>query len=403
MKPTNITWDVERIKKITMENIEKNTLAQVEKPPRPFQKIVAIIGAIIMLLFATTALAVTGIIDFSSVFSSIFNNQAAAPYVQTGDDILVQVNESEVEVNLLAIFVDSSRVGGVYLELEIIDPSGEKLSDSLLLLLYDEGLAYQALNLHMPVEVQWIDAYTIHAGLFLPFVEIDDLGDILIRFSLIATHIQRAEALSTGFVVGKHIGIDAPVVLPSAEFVEITSITQEGSSLTVAHQQSDPMLHGWGVGMLGLMGENGEIIWPNRQSSTHGVPGQESIFHIGIEDPSTFTFVWTGEFSRQLIPGDWAFTISGDILLNPETISGYYEDKKVEITLGATSVEVVVFGEIDIFQDNPLVLTLADGTTIEPSFNGAEGGRDMATLQYSMDFIHPEDVVEVRFRGVEIG
>jgi len=307
----NETWDVHRIKELTMSKIQHSTVGAKQSAPRRFRRGFTAIAAVITLVFATTALAVSGVIDFDSIFQSIFRNETAAPYVQTGADITVHANEGDVEVELIAAFWDDTRIGGLYLELEIHDPTGERLSDTLVLLRWDEWLGYDPItNPWGQVEVEFLDNYTLRAGFFVyAGLALTEARDILVRFDMIASGIQ-----------------------------------DSGVSLST-------------------------------------------------------------EYAAHTMLGNWEFVIPNDTALQAGIFKGYFEGHPTQVTLGATNVELEIFvGGFDIFQDNPLVLYLADGAIVEPRFNGAEGGvYDLATLQYSMDFIHPEDVVRVTFRGVEIG
>ena len=311
MNTQNETWDVHRMKELTMSKVQHSAVGAKQSAPRRFRRSFAATAVAVVLVFAlvTTALAVSGVIDFSSIFRSIFNSEEAAPYVQVGEDITIHANEGEVEVELIAAFFDDTRIGGLYLELKIHDPTGVRLSESLVLLRWDEWLGYAPMtNPWGQTEVEFLDDYTLRAGFFVyDGLALTEAGDILVRFDMIASGIQ-----------------------------------ESGVSLST-------------------------------------------------------------EYAEHTMLGDWEFVIPNDTALQAGIFNGYFEGHRTRVTLGATNVEIEIFvGGFDIFQDNPLVLYLADGTTIEPRFNGAEGGCDMATLQYSMDFIHPEDVVRITFRGVEI-
>jgi len=406
MRTHHESWDVHRIKVRTMEKVRSSNVGVKSSAPRRFGGGFAAAAVILTLVLATTALAVSGTINFGSIFQSIFRGEHAAPYVQTGEDITVHVSEGEVEVALLAAFLEDTRIGGLYLELEITDPTGERLSDSFMLLLQDERLGYIPLNLHMPVDVQLIDEHTAHVSFFLPHADVRETGEIVVQFDFIASNIQTVELQPTEFNIGKHIGVDGPVVVPGAAFIEITEITLDDTGrLTITSRDSDVSVYGWGHGTLGLMQPDGEIIWSRGGSMTYGIPGWEREFNIGAVNPYDLTLVWSGERAEYVMSGNWEFTISGEAVLDPGVRRGYFEGSPTEVFLGGTSVEVLitVVDSFDIFQENPLVLYLADGTTVEPRFNGAEGGFDVVTLQYSMEFIHPEDVVRVTFRGVAIG
>ena len=312
MKIHNETFSVERIKELTMSKVQNAAAGTKQSVPCRLKGGIAAIVAVIMLMFATTALAVSGVIDFGGVFQSIFRNETAAPYIQIGEDITTHANEGEIEVELIAAFLDNTRIGGLYLELKIHDPTGERLSESLVLLRRDERLGYDPIsNPWGQVEVEFLDDYTLRAGFFVDNgLALTEAGDILVRFDMIASGIQNQDS---------------------------------GVALST-------------------------------------------------------------EYAAHTMLGNWEFVIPSDTALQAGTFEGYFEGHLTRVTLGATNVEIEIFvGDFDIFQDNPLVLYLADGTSVEPRFNGAEGGCDMATLQYSMDFIHPEDVVRITFRGVEIG
>ncbi|MCL2368099.1 MAG: hypothetical protein FWC72_03810 [Oscillospiraceae bacterium] len=401
MKLQKETWDIERIKELTMQKIQGSAVRAGQSAPRRFQGGFVAIAAVIMLVFATTALAVSGVIDFpgfGSLFQSVFNNEAAAPYVRAGEDITVHVAEGDVEVELISAFIPGTHTGRVFLELEIHDPTGIRLSDSLMLLLWDDVLGYYPLSMYTPDTVQFIDDYRVRAAfdLFHSFTD-ETAREMIVRFDTIASGVSFVHEQVLDFNIGAHIGIDSPVAVPGAEFIQIKEIIWEGDRLIVTHHDTG---NGWGSGLLSLMKPDGEIILNRGGSSTYGVPGQRSPFFIGSIDPHDLTLVWSGQRAEHLMHGDWAFTIPST--LETRILEGEFEGHPTRIYLSATNVRFYIFHGIDIFEDNPLVLYLADGTRVEPKHFGAEGDHRLAVFDYPMDFVHSDEVVRITFRGVEI-
>ena len=404
MNANQESWSVERIKALTMQKIH-DTAADRERPvPRRFPRSAAAAVAALALAFATTALALSGAIDFASIFRSVFQNESAAPYVRREVDIMMQTEEGELIVLPMGVFWEDSRIGGLYLDLEITDPVGGRLSDSLQLLYWNDWLGYEMINLYGEAYVRFIDDYTLHAGFWIPFVTgVGEGGELIVRIDAIASGVHWENEQATTFDIGAHIGLEKPVVLPEAAFIEITEITLEAGTLTITHRQSDAALYGWGQASIGIMKPDGSISWSFFTSGTLDVPGQRSTFHVGDVDPADLTLLWQGLRADHTMTGFWEISFPGEAVLETRIIDGTVEGAPAQVILGGTTVELQIFaGFFDIFGEKRLILHLIDGTTVEPRFNGAEGGSDMATVQYSMDFIHPEDVVRVTFRGVQI-
>jgi len=413
--------------------------------------------AVMLLAFTTTALAVTGVVDFGSFFRSIFENETIAPYIitgddiggnanvdepeseneiissnyQTSDDVTVRTNTGDVDMTLLNAFIDDTRGGGLYLQFEIHDPTGTKLSDSLALILHDETGAYTNLNMSVPPDmrqwidsiadvspdgVQFIDERTVLADFFIPswlLPRQNEAGDIVIQFDFIASNLQTV-SVPTGFNIGEHLDMDGTIPLNGAEFIHVTGIELSGSELSIFHEDTyaNPLVYGWGSGMLSLVTSSGETIGLGGQSN-HCLMhysekvGFESFFNIGNLNPNELTLVWRGDIAEHIITGNWEFTIAGDTSMQAGVFRGYFEGHIMEVNISTTSVSVDIIDwtdwdfilELFYNEEGALALYLADGTRIVPRLGGADGG----FLGYEMNFINPTDVVRVTFHGVEIG
>jgi hypothetical protein len=185
--------------------------------------------------------------------------------------------------------------------------------------------------------------------------------------------------------------------------------------LTIFHSDTttNPFAYGWGSGTLSLMKPNGETIGLSGarnhflSNDSFSIVGVESYFNIGNIDPNDLTLVWRGDMAEHIIPGNWEFTIATDNRsIQQGVFHGYYEGHQIEVDISTTRATVHILGWTDweaiskLFDEDSLVLYLADGTTVLPKIGGAEG----AYIGYDIvDFINPGDIVRVTFRGVEIG
>jgi len=433
--------------------------------PRLRKPILTIAAAIMILVtLTTTALAATGVVDIASFFRSMFANEAVEPYIITGDNIaanadsnlendatayndqagtgiIAHVNESELEVELLAAFVDDTQGGGLYMKLEIRDPTGERISDSFVLILHDETMmyTYTQLNMYIPTDVrQWIDPdsphafspdyvqiiddYTAHAGIFIPQWSLfhrNETGEIVIGFDFIASNVQHTSVFDTGFNIGEHIGMDGLIALPGAEFVQIAGVQfDEDGYLIIYHHDTDadPLVYGWGSGMLSLMKPDGEIIGILGQRNNNVNPnvaetGFESRFDIGDINPNDLTLVWRGDMAEHIVPGRWEFSIYyGNIAIQEGVFYGYFEGFRTVADVHTSMVVLLMFvddrdiaRDIVFYENNSLVLYMADGTTVEAVAGFAEGWDEGVYIGFDIDPIRPADVVRMTFRGVEIG
>jgi len=246
-----------------------------------------------------------------------------------------------------------------------------------------------------------------------------------VRFDYIASGIKET-TVNTGFNVGEHLGMTGSVSLPGAEFVQITGVEisrehpqDEKELLRIYHDEtrSDPLFYGWGAGTFSLKKADGGTIELSGQANHNlmltDITGYESKFSIDDIDPNDLTLVWRGDRAEHILPGSWEFIISTDnIAIQAGEFHGFFEGLRTKVNINTTGVRVYMYdapdfntaGEI-VSNDNPLVLYFADGTTMDlPEKGAAEGGTDVIFVAYYFDdFINPEDVVRVTFRGVEIG
>jgi len=449
-----------------------------KKQSKPISKkfITILVAAILVLALTTAALAATGVIDFASVFSNLFRNETVAPYIIDGDNISGNVdvhlvdadndtdvmddqsgdifrnNESEIDIKLLAAVMDDTQGGGLFLKFEIHDPTGERLSDSFVLINNNENMGLTPLNMnitndmrqwidsgteHVPDGVQVIDEYTVHAGFFIPGwlmsewgpLSRNEAGDIVVQFDYIASGIKET-TVNTELNVGQHLGLTAPVALPGVEFVQIMGVEisrehpqDERELLRIFHEdtRSDPLLYGWGAGLLSLRKADGGTIGLSGQADHNqmltDITGFESMFNINDIDPNDLTLIWRGDMAEHIIPGNWEFTIStGNVAIQAGEFHGLFDGMRTEVNVNTTGVRIYIYDAPDFNtagemarHDSPLILHMADGTTIDlPEKGAAEGGTDVILIAYyfdflDIDFINPEDVVRVTFRGVEIG
>ena len=377
----------------------ENTSASITKVPiikgqgqsRRFRIGFVAAAAVIALMFATTALAANGVIDFSSIFQSIFGNEAATQFIQTGEDITAHASEGEVEVEIIAAFQDN----GIFLDMLLTDEVGGRLSERLMLISWNETWGKYHL-IGDSVYAQLIDENTMRASVFLP-AWVD--SPYQVRFDMIASGVQFFPEIQTELNVGAHIGIENPIIVPG-EVVEITAVSLDGDMLTVASRVSGLAVRGTSEYTLGIMKPDGEIIWFGDGGGT---------IDIGGSCPHELVFVWSGLRAEHIFTGNWDFTITpDDTALKPGTFIGEFEGHHAEVVVSATNARVRIYG-IDrdtmdeIWEEDSLALYLADGTTVLPSIGASEVSSYLALIVYDMEFINPEEVVRVTFRGIPIG
>ena len=406
----NEEWSADRIKELTMSKIHNSAIAADNYAPRHFTKRFAIAAAAVVLIFAlaTTALAVSGIIDFSTIFDSIFRNKEATPYIQTGDDIAVQpyepLSEDEITVEPIAAFLEPAR-SGMYLELRITDPTGTRLSDSLLFLTRSGLMEYPLSTGDVSVEL--IDKNTAIASLFITPVDADGATIQIVKIASDISYYY--EAQPTEFKIGEHLSIDAPVIVPGAEFIEVTGITLSDGMLTIAFRGSDATVYGWGDAFLGVEKPDGEIIWGNGVSASDNTEIRTSYIAIGDLSPDDLTLVWNGSRAKYAINGNWEFTVSGQNVLETRMIDGEFEGNNVRVMLGATSIEFLIEADYfsnpfpyDIHAADAVAIVLNDGTILHPRLASNMNDSMTASFAYTMGFTNPDNVESVMFYGTTI-
>jgi hypothetical protein len=183
--------------------------------------------------------------------------------------------------------------------------------------------------------------------------------------------------------------------------------------LTIFHSDTtaDPLRYGWGAGLLSLVKSNGERIGLSGarnhflSNNSFSVVSVESRFGVENLNLNDLTLVWRGDMAEFIIPGNWEFTIAtNNVALQPGVFRGSYEEYQVEVDISTTLVIVRTVPGLhwetvsELFDEDSLVLYMADGTEVLPKLGGREG----SSMTYYMDFIAPEEVVRVIFRGVEL-
>ncbi len=396
-------WSAERVKALTMNKISgaaDDSSAERYTVLRRHGRRFAIVAtaAVLALSLATAALAASGVIDLGAFYNSIFNNSKATPYVKTGDEITTQVNDGDVTVELLAGFLESAR-SGAYVQMRIQDPTGTKLSESLIFINNGNTLNTGSVSVRME------DANTAVASMFITPVNAAG-GEVKLSFDTIASGIQSIESESTDFNIGGYVGMSKPVLVPGAEFIEVTGITLNDGELTIAHRNSDAAVYGWGLASLSVQKPDGEMIRSTHGSAAVGVPGQSDCFDIGELDPNGLTLVWSGIRAANTMTGDWEFSISSENTVEPRIIEGTFDNHIAQAVIGATSIEIRIHADYinnnfpyDYTADSALEILLADGTSVQTEFNGSMNDQTLATFGYTVEFINPDETVSVTFCG----
>jgi hypothetical protein len=406
--PDDQSISTERITEIAMSKIHSDQLERVEPQPRRaarrsvrrFGTVAA--AAVLTAILAGAALAVTGKLDFAGIADSLFGDPEASPYIHTGEEIAMPANDGDITVEPLAAFVD--RKLGVYAQLKLTDPTGEYLSDSLIFLRDGFDVNTGAVNVTMDGTGSTV------ASMFISGIDAD-ADEFVLEFDAIASGITHYwDEQTTGFDIGANIGITEPVVVPGAEFFEITGIELNGNTLTVSHRQSDILVNGWGGGVLRVRKPDGDIIESNNGASDAQTRINSDDFELDGADPNGLTLVWVGSRADKVAVGDWKIVIPFDDEIQPRTIDGTFEGNPAKVVIGATGVEIRIdadyFSNIfpyDIMSEGALTIQLVGGGTVKTSFSGSMYDTTLATFSYMTEFFNPADVVSVTFYGVTFG
>ena len=364
--------------------------------------VIAAVVVILTLAFTTAALAVSGVIDLSSILISIFNSRAAAPYVLKGDDIILKAGDGEVAIEVVSAFFDAA-IDGLYIELKITDPTGVKLSDSLV---FADSNNRTTLNTGMPT-VTIIDKNTVVAGLFITPA---NNYETTFRFDTIASGlVYHDERQHTSFNISEHMGLSEPVVVPGAEFIEITGLAFDDGILKMTHRWSDPSVYGFGFAGLGIMLPDAEVIYSSFGEDFEGVLGQSEWFEVGDIDIGELTLVWGGGQFEHVMTGNWEITVFSGNVLEARELHGEFEGHGTRVILGATLVEIQIFTDYyskgfpyDVMEADAVTILLKDETVINTRHFASWVDQTTASFSYNMGFVNPSDVVSVTFCGVTI-
>jgi len=444
-KVVNDTWDVQRVKELTMSKVQVLTNDIDSSVVRPYRRKFAAIAAVVIvmtLMLTITVLAVSGRVNFGSVFRSIFENEQAEAYIVTEEYIIASVVESDVEVRIISAFYDELR--GLFLNLEIYDPTGALLSgDSLTFFREYESEVWA--NMYLGALGYWgegigfevIDDYTVRVRADSAWHEFTDEGDIVVRFNLITSglNFNLAETIypimPTWFNPGRNIGIEQPVLSRGVPFLEIMEVTLDGSIMTIVYRDVDASAYGWNNGFLLLeQRDNQSPIWKIGGYSAENESRSVAIFDLGTTEPENLFLSWTNLRADHIVIGNWEFIIPGDNLIEPRTFIGELNGYHTELLISPTIVEVNIDGFVNmrregyedyeiewpfyewpagIYLEDTLALHLADGTTVKPRLVIVWAGfedifdDDRPSLRYEIEFINPNDIVSITFLGVEMG
>jgi len=429
-------WNVQRVKELTMHKVQ-DSMNEIDKSTvchfRGRFAITAAIVMTIMLTSAITVLAVSGTINFDSIFRSIFENEQAEPYIITEDNIIASVRENDVDVRITSAFYDES--WGLFMNLIIHDPTGTQLAqlseDTLIFYSSYEPTVFANMYIHVAdsslgTGVEVIDNYTLRAGLDHVGHKFTDTGDIVARFNLIASGVsddgnteKRPFLTPTGFNPGRNIDLEQPVLLRALPFLEIMEVTLDGSILTIAYRDVEATTYGWSNGLLLLeQRDDRSPIWKIGGYSADDESRSVNIFDLGTTEPENLHLSWMNLRADHLIIGDWEFIIPNDYLIESRTFTGEIDGHNVEMVVSALGTRVYVDDLVedyeiaqyvqyewfdDVNTEGALALYLANGTVVEPRLLVAwSGSENRYVLAFEMEFTHPDDIVRVMLLGVEM-
>ena len=447
----NETWDVQRVKELTMNKVQAsaNEIDTIE--PRYYRGKFAVMVATVVLITLTSAitvLAVSGTVNFGSLFRSVFENEQAEPYIIAEESIIASVSESDIEVRVISAFYDDFR--GLFINLEIHDPMRVLLSqlseeDSIAFFRQFEPTEFANMYIRAASSreegtgIVFIDDYTIRAGFDHVGYEITDSGDIAVHFHIVASgvcdnagaHTDDRPFLShTGFTLRRNVDMEQPAITPILPFLEIMEVTLDGSILTIAYRDIEASAYGWNNGTLILARHDDDSpIWAFDGYSADDESRSVILFDVGTANLEELRLDWTNLSVDNLIFGNWEFIIPSEYLMESRTFLGEIDGYDVEIDISALGAWVHIDGFVNMrkegyedyeispsddgwpnyfYLENTLILHLADGTTIEPRLSWSRQGLYnlpdyLPSYMYEMEFVHPNDIVRVTLLGVEIG
>jgi len=336
------------------DNIREMFLQKTAVKRKPKMRgLLAAAVVVIMITLSITALAATGVIDFGRFYNTIFSNPEALPFITEDDIITSSEDSSELTIEPVAVFADGWQI---YIQLKVTVLNGVPLPDTIYL--FDGNT--------------WIN-----------------YGETTV------SRLDEASAVISFMTLGNHVTFikdGSPVFYHTPEWEQADTVTFKIDAVS-----SSPFRN-----------------------------AESGVYVSGSPEEEEFVFY----------SGQWEFSVPIDKetvnRIDPGFIETVYEGLYATASIHATSFEVRLYSNENtpfeikdygigtdvvnytFYDDNGLpepsfvektgdvVITLADGRTVEPRISSTSNDDMLACYTYTMGFINPEDVVSVMFFGVEL-
>ena len=448
---TNEVWSSDRIKDLTMSKIHNSETHADRYESRGIMRRFAIVAAaaVLALALATTALAVSGIIDLGKIYNSFFNNPSAVNKIEVGQSI----KKNGMEITLLSAFTDGNKAHAL---LELRDFEGKRLSDSVKVLskgsgydvysgaaVYDDADNKVTLALTMVLHQSAgigdrleLDIDAILSG--INSIDCEPLGLDIAAYANNSETISLDEwndNVSGGVKMPGtmgHTGDEDPGIeqllktdelefsIPGIDWAVITNIGVIDSRLHLQYKRTAAYNGDYNVGYFSLLDASGTAIYSCFDICMNGY--SEMVFDIGGLDLTTLRLAVSGSRIDNVVLGPWNMSFVVNQETPKKSISVIPSDspyfKKLEIICSplATSVQMLSDewqeSDGDIFEYFQMVreyfsgfgapyLTLKDGSTVilemQSSMLDSMGGFD----EYESIYFDIEELYSITFCGEE--
>jgi hypothetical protein len=335
------------------ESIRKMFLQKTAIKRKPVMRVLFAAAIIVIIFsFSLTALAVSGIIDFGSLFNSIFANPETTPYIISDDMInITQSGTSRANESIADIIANSS--------------------DDLLI----EPIA------------GFIDGLSLYLQLKITSQNDNPIPDML--YIIDGTSIR-----NIGDVAVSHID-------------EKTAIISFESHILYDYKSGDDVIINFNA--LSSL----PIVVENRPGSAPAEPPPEPIdsneesYVTPIDNAVTFYGDWEIRVSGENVLESRfidcsVLGLSAQVRISATSLEvQLYSDENEPFDVTADSLDNEIPLDLPI-ESGFVTVMLTDGRIVELMFNGVIFDTMTASFMYSMEFVNPADVVSIDFYGNEI-
>ncbi len=369
----------------------------------------------LLLTVSITALAMTGFFNLREHYGSIFNNDALADYILTGDALSGPVTDNGIEIQPLGVFIEEIYAENTvaYVRLKITDLEGGRLSFPLSVKRDRDPTPD---TMYGP-SVESFDGDSAVVVVMATTDEVDANGKIFVNYDAVYAGSVPIEEQSLGITVGDLFDLEEPLNLPGLEFLELlgAEITEYGC-IEITRRTA--------IGDLGLKAPDGTVVWSGSSSYYVTQTDQFALEELGSAfDPADYTLVIKGDRPERVISGNWTIAFDNHRTVAPRTLTAQTADgQTLTIDFRPTRAYVTLSpgcppdsAEYKQFRDNilppnkekpPLIITFKDGATL-PLVSEFVAQPDARRKDWTLEttfitpLIVPDDIEYVTFMGEE--